>query len=224
MQVERVVDADAVGLRDRPLACSMTIRLFSAPCSCSVRTSPRRMARSCSSADRGDVGQRLHDLDVGVVEVAARSVPKTLIAPITSLRSRSGNACTERKPTAVACGANSGQRSPASLQVGVDDRFAGAERVQAGTLLVLQLEQLQQLDVLVRGGHELQPARLVGEQQTRRRTRSTRPAVRSVSICRNSIRSNSSTRVSATSTKIVASRCCGNSGHVNLPAFRVVVR
>jgi hypothetical protein len=51
-------------------------------------------------------------------------------------------------------------------EVGVDDGFGGAKSVETRTFVVLQLEQLQQLGVLLRGGHEMKTPVRVGEDQT----------------------------------------------------------
>ena len=45
------------------------------------------------------------------------SVPNRFSAPMTCLRSRSGKACTDRKPAATARGANCGHRSAGLAQV-----------------------------------------------------------------------------------------------------------
>ena len=66
----------------------------------------------------------------------------------------------------MARGENWGQRSPAWGKVGVDDGLAQPEGVQARTLLVLPLVELQRPDVLVRGRHELEPVVVFGQQQT----------------------------------------------------------
>src|SRR5436190_1725913 len=55
-----------------------------------------------------------------------------------------------------------GKRRPAAgpgIQVLVPDALAGAERIQAGAFLLLELEQLQQAHRLARGGHQPQAAR-----------------------------------------------------------------
>jgi hypothetical protein len=62
-------------------------------------------------ADGGHVGERLDDADV--VVRAQVSLPNRLRAPMTRSRRRSGRACTERKPSSAAWGANTGQRSEA---------------------------------------------------------------------------------------------------------------
>ena len=73
------------------------------------------------------------------------SSPKRLRAPITSSRSRIGNACTDEKPASIAAGANVGHRSWACAEVGVDDGHPGDEAVEARAFVVLQLEELQNL-------------------------------------------------------------------------------
>ena len=83
---------------------------------------------------------------------------------MTSVRSRIGRACTAAKPTSAAAAVNRGQR-PAAAQVGHRHRLAGAEAVHAGALVGLQLEQLQQPGPFRGGGHHLQRALLVGQQQ-----------------------------------------------------------
>ena len=79
-------------------------------------------------------------------------------------RSRIGRACTAEKPACPACG---GELGPALVgaQVGARHGLAGPEAVQAGSLVALQLEQLEQPGGLAGGGHHAQfPAR-VGQQQ-----------------------------------------------------------
>jgi hypothetical protein len=47
--VECLIHVQVEAFASLPLACSMMTRLFSAVCSCSLRVSLRRSARSCSS-------------------------------------------------------------------------------------------------------------------------------------------------------------------------------
>jgi hypothetical protein len=55
------------------------------------------------------------------------------------------------------------------LHVGHRDGLPGGVAVQAGALVGLQLEQLQVVELLRGGGHQLQTAARGGEQQSRRR-------------------------------------------------------
>jgi hypothetical protein len=72
---------------------------------------------------------------------------------MTCSRSRIGGGVGEPRP------------APVGTQVGGGDGPAGAEAVQAGTLAVLQLEQLEQPRGLAGGGHHAQLAAGVGQQQ-----------------------------------------------------------
>ena len=110
-------------------------------------------ARACDDLDVG-VAQRA---DVGAED--AHRADHLLRGAAAGRRARSGTRLPRRGARTAASGPG------ASAQVGVDHRLAGAEGVQARSFVVLHLEQLQQLDVLVGGRHELQPAALVGQQQ-----------------------------------------------------------
>jgi hypothetical protein len=94
----------------------MTMRLFSAPCSCSVRASPRLIAPFLQQFDRGDVSECLDDLPVSVVEVSDGGAEHTHRADCLSLRSRCGKACADRRATKAATGVNLGQRWAAALR------------------------------------------------------------------------------------------------------------
>ena len=78
-------------------------------------------------------------------------------------RSRMGRACTARNPACAAAAANSGPALAAAGEVIRGDGLAGAEAVQAWSLVVLQLEQLDQLGCLAGGRRDAQLAARVGE-------------------------------------------------------------
>ena len=82
---------------------------------------------------------------------------------MTRSRSRIGKAWTEAMPAAIARGANDGQRSAASGEVRDDDRRAGAVAVEAGALVVLDLEQLEQPRVLAGGADVVERAVATGQ-------------------------------------------------------------
>ena len=79
-------------------------------------------------------------------------------------------ACTAAKPISRAAAENRGHRATACPcgDVGDDDRLPGAVAVQARALVVLDLEQFRDPCLLGRGGHQLQHAAGVGQQQPRR--------------------------------------------------------
>jgi hypothetical protein len=54
---------------------------------------------------------------------------------------------------------------PGGIDVGDRHRFSGAHRIDTGALMSLELEQLEQAERLARGGHQLQAAALVDQQQ-----------------------------------------------------------
>jgi hypothetical protein len=54
------------------------------------------------------------------------------------------------------------------LEIGVDHRSPGREAVEAGSLVVLQLEELEGPAAVVGRGHVLQPPVVVGQQQSDR--------------------------------------------------------
>ena len=84
---------------------------------------------------------------------------------MTCRRSRIGSAWTVANPVSVAAAANTRPPAPRVGEVDVGDGLAGGEAVQAGALVVLQLEQLQQPGRLVGVGDHLQAAPLVVEHQ-----------------------------------------------------------
>jgi hypothetical protein len=80
-------------------------------------------------------------------------------------RSRIGRACTAANPACWAAAANRGQRRASAAGSAAATGRPSPEAVQAGTLVVLQLEQLQQPGGLAGGGdHAKLPAR-VSQQQ-----------------------------------------------------------
>ena len=115
-EVERVCWADFSRVRQHPFglfdndpAIERRLQLFDEDLTAADRS-------FLQQTDRGDVRQGLHDLHIGVGETAADGALNTLSAPIVSCRSRSGKACTDRKPAATACRAKSGHRSSASAR------------------------------------------------------------------------------------------------------------
>ncbi len=76
-------------------------------------------------------------------------------------------ACTAAKPISAAAAANRGHRADgvAGGDVGDDDGLPGAVAVQAGALVVLDLEQLGDPRLLGGGSHQLQRPAGVGQQQ-----------------------------------------------------------
>ena len=106
-------------------------------------------------------------------------------------------------------GAAGGGREPRPApgfggQVSRGDGLAGLKAVQARTLVVLQLEQLQQPDGFAGGGHHPQRPARVGQQQPGGGDVQQLP-LRSVSTCRKSITSKSATMVSVSSTNVADS-------------------
>ncbi len=186
-----------------PLACSMHTRLLRAPWSCSVSSSPRRMARSWSSPMVATSASAWTICDVGLGHAAGRGAEDVEgsdhLPGAVAAGTRGPSGTRPRRRGARSCGHRS-----ASARSALTTAFP-VRSVLAGALLVLDLEQLKQLRPLVGGRHELEPAVMVGEQRCRPPRPATSSDVRVVTMCRNSIRSNSSTRVSATSTSTSAS-------------------
>ena len=77
--------------------------------------------------------------------------------------SRSGTAHTDGKPARTLSAANCGH-GDADVEVGVADDAAGVEAVEARTLVVLDLEQLEQADLLGRGADHPEMPIAVGQQ------------------------------------------------------------
>ena len=63
-----------------PLACSTTIRLFSAAWSCSLSTSARRIGALLEQPDGGHVGQGLYDVDLARFQSAGVAVEQVQCA------------------------------------------------------------------------------------------------------------------------------------------------
>ena len=64
---------------------------------------------------------------------------------MTCVRNRIGSAYTELYPWAIASGANRGHLSTAALRSPAAHGLAGVIAVEAGSLVLLDLEQLEQL-------------------------------------------------------------------------------
>ena len=144
-----------------PLACSMITRLSRAVCSCVDELAQRVGGAVLDDADRRDVRESLSGEQVGLghgarliaeeVERADHRVPDP---------HRSG---VDRAVAAVV-GVGAERRPPPSraVQIEAGDGLALSEGVEAGALVVLELEQLQQLGALVGGRHRVQRALPVG--------------------------------------------------------------
>ena len=100
-----------------PLACSMTTRLFSAACSCSLRVSLCRMLRSCSKLMVA-TSARAWPTRMSAGARAPASALNRFSAPMTCSRSRIGSACTAPNPACRAAGANRGHRAAAAARSG----------------------------------------------------------------------------------------------------------
>ena len=160
--VERRVHGQTTAWARTPLACSMTTRLCRAVCSCSVRTSPRRIARSCrmpivaTSASACPSARSASGSDPGGVEQVQRPDRFTAQPQRQRVHGAEGPRVRERRDEA-------GHRSRGLGQVGNADRGGGAETVQARALVGLQLQQLHQLGLLAGGGDRPQLAAGVAE-------------------------------------------------------------
>jgi hypothetical protein len=84
-------------------------------------------------------------------------------APIASPRNRNGSACTDRNtPRVVIAAARTGHRPAVSARFA--HRRPGPHAVHARALIGLELQQLHQLGILIRGRHDAQAALRVDQQ------------------------------------------------------------
>jgi hypothetical protein len=115
-------------------------------------------------ADGGDVGESLADADGGGVE-GARGGPEQVQGADDLLPQPHRQGLHGGEP-GVAGGC--GEPWPVTRlggEIGSGDGLAGPEAVQAGPLVALQLEQLEQPGGLAGGGHHAQFTARVGQQQ-----------------------------------------------------------
>ncbi len=162
-QGERLVDVDAqplgelaLGLLDDDPAVQRGLQLL-------VEGIAAAHAALVQQADGGHVGQRLADVDAVGVEGAGGGAEEVERADdLVAQPHRQGLHGAE-----AGLPGGGGEPGPALVgaQVGGCHGLAGPEAVQAGSLVALQLEQLEQPGGLAGGGHHAQfPAR-VGQQQ-----------------------------------------------------------
>ena len=78
---------------------------------------------------------------------------------------RIGTACTETKPASSAAGTNRGHRAVSSFRSATDTGWPVDVALHAGSLVGLQLEELQLAGLLGGGGQQAQLVEWVGEQK-----------------------------------------------------------
>ena len=162
-QRERLVDVDAqplgefaLGLLDDDPAVQRGLQLL-------VEGIAVAHAALMQQADGGHVGQRLANLDAVCVEGTWGGAEKVERADdLVAQPHRQGLHGGE-----AGLSGGGGELGPAlvSTQVGGCDGVPGAEAVQAGPLVALQLEQLKQPGGLAGGGHHTQFSARIGQQQ-----------------------------------------------------------
>jgi hypothetical protein len=134
-----------------PLACSISTRLLSAVCSCSLRTVLRWVVRCCrrlmvaTSASAWAMRVEAGSKGPGVAQTHGQGLDRAEAA-------------------AVGCRDEAWPAVDLAGQVGDDHLCAGAEALQAGAFVVLELEELQQAYLFVGGGHDAEFAVAVREQ------------------------------------------------------------